>query len=92
MRKCFVNVGLASDFGLYPNTGFVKYTNHRRGTMIIKPLEETDTSVTLGEVVSELEVLSRHDELPEGDEHESEVEEESENEIDEIDEEAGVEA
>ena len=34
-------------------------------------------------MVSELEVISRNDELPEGDEHESEIEEESEEESEE---------
>ena len=99
-KKKSLDVGLAPDYIRFPGVGFVKYMNHRRGTLsIIKPLELTEKSVTLGEVVSELEVISRHDELPEGDEHESEIEDEEEeeseeeaDEIEEIEEQEGAEA
>ena len=56
MAQCFVSVGLAPD----PSTGlFVKYKNHRRGTMPIEKVDKKDDETCLGEIAAELEMVQR---------------------------------
>lgn len=64
MRRCFVDIGLAEDREKYPDTGFNKYTSHRRGTLLhassaFKKLEEAEDATSLGEEATGLLMLQR---------------------------------
>ena len=82
MAQCFVSVGLAPD----PSTGlFVKYKNHRRGTMPIEKVDQKDDETCLGEIAAELEMVQRDgvESDDEGEQEQGDEEDEDEDEDEE---------